>query len=171
MKTRSAFALVLLGVGTLALALQDANVVKALIQKEMNGYVAAMKKRDAKAVEKFILANFAPEFKDTDMRGTSRNRQQTVDAVHQNLAMLKSVKGMTLNITSIKVTGNKATTTERMVLDATINGIADPAKPSTLKVDSTWNGTYVKKGAKWLCTSSKTIKEKVLIDGKAFPSG
>ncbi len=168
MKTRSAFALVTLGICTLAVAFQDANAVKAVIQKEMNGYVAAMKQRDAKAVEKFILANFAPEFKDTDMRGTSRNRQETIDAVHSNISMLKSVKSMTLTITTIKVTGNKATTTERMVLDATITGIADPAKPSSLKVDSTWNGTYVKKGAKWLCTASKTVKEKVLIDGKVL---
>lgn len=171
MKTRSAFAVALLAAGAISFAIQDANAVKAAIQKEMVGYVNAMKKRDAKLVEKFILANFSQDFKDTDMRGQTRTRNQTIEAVHANIAMLKSVKSMTLKITAIKVNGNKATTTENMILDATIAGIADPKKTSTLKVDSTWTGSYVKTGAKWLCTSSKTVKEKVMIDGKAFPSG
>lgn len=169
MKTRSAIVVALLAVGAISFAIQDANAVKAAIQKEMVGYVNAMKKRDAKLVEKFILANFSQDFKDTDMRGQTRTRNQTIEAVHANIAMLKSVKSMTLTITAIKVNGNKATTTENMVLDATINGIADPKKSSTLNVNSTWTGTYVKAGTKWLCTSSKTVKEKVMIDGKAFP--
>ncbi len=169
MRTRSVFAVALLAAGAVAFAFQDANTVKAAIQKEMAGYVAAMKKRDAKGVEKFILANFSQDFKDTDMNGQSRSRNQTIEAVHANISMLKSVKSMTLQITSIKVNGNKATTTENMVLDATITGIADRTKTSTLKVDSTWTGTYVKTGNKWLCNTSKTTKEKVWIDGKVFP--
>lgn len=164
MKTK--FALVGLALFALAPAAQDVNAVKATIQKEMAGYVNAMKKRDGKLVEKFILANFTQDFKDTDMRGQSRNRNQTIEAVHANISMLKSVKSMSLTITSIKVNGNRATTTEQMVLDATISGIADRTKTSTLKVDSTWTGTYVKTGSKWLCNSSKTVKEKVVIDGK-----
>ena len=42
----------------------------------------------------------------------------------------------------------------------------DAKKTSVLKVDSQWTGTYVKKGGKWLCTSSHTTKETVTIDGQ-----
>jgi len=153
-------------IAALAPAVQDANAVKAQIQKEMNGYVAAMKKRDTKQMEKFVLANFDPSFKDTSMDGTTRNRQETIKVMKENIAMLRSVKAMSVKIVSIKVVGNKATTTEEMTLDALIAPMAPNLKASTLKVDSTWMGTYVKKGAKWLCTASKSTKEKVLIDGK-----
>jgi hypothetical protein len=151
---------------TLCAAIDDPNAVKAAIQKEMNGYVAATKKKDGATVVKFILANFSPDFKDTDMKGNVRTRQQTIDAMKGNMASLKSVEVMKLDITSIKVTGNKATTTEHMVMAATLNPFQEGSKPAKLNVDSTWVGSYVKKGAKWWCTSSKTVKEKVLLDGK-----
>ncbi|MBC8064179.1 MAG: nuclear transport factor 2 family protein [Chlorobia bacterium] len=163
--------LVLLGLAVFALApaIQNPDVVKAAIQKEMTGYAAALKKKDGALVEKIILANFSPEFKDTDMKGTIRNRQQTIDAMKQNIGMLQSVKSIRLDIVSLKLVGGKAMTTEHMVMDATIPPIGAGAKNSSLKVDSTWNGTYVKKGDKWWCVSSKGTKETVLIDGKKIP--
>ncbi len=164
MKAR--FALLGLFVFALASAGQDPAAVKSAIQKEMNGYVAAMKKRDVKAVEKFIMDNFAQEFRDTDLKGVTRTRQQTVEAVRQNISMLKTVKAMSIEIKSIKMVGGKAITSEQMVLDATINGMSPDKPTSTLKVDSMWQGTYEKRGAKWICTLSKTVKEKVMIDGK-----
>jgi hypothetical protein len=148
----------------LAGAIDDPAAVRASIQKEMNGYVAAMKKKDTKLVEKFILANFSADFKDTDSRGNVRTREQTLELMKANIAQLKSIDKMDFKITSIKVAGDKATTSEHMVLEATVPG--EGAKTSKLSVDSTWTGSYVKKGAKWLCTASKTIKEKVLLDGK-----
>lgn len=151
---------------TLCAAVDDPNAVKASIQKEMNGYVAATKKKDAATVTKFILANFAPEFKDTDLKGNVRTRQQTIDAMKGNIGSLKSVDAMKLDITSVKVNGTKATTTEHMVMAATLNPFQQGGKPVKLNVDSTWAGSYVKKGNKWLCVSSKTLKEKVLLDGK-----
>jgi len=165
MRTRYVFGIAIFALSMMTNAIDDPAAVKASIQKEMNGYVSAMKKKDLKVVEKFILANFTPEFKDTDSLGKVRTRQETLDLMKQNIAQLKSVDKMELSITSIKVAGNTATTSEHMVLEATIPS-AEPTKTSKLSVDSIWIGTYVKKGAKWLCTTSKTTKEKVLIDGK-----
>ena len=167
MRTR----LVFLGLAVFALApaIQSPNAVKTAIQREMNGYAAALKKKDHASVEKFILANFAPEFKDTDTKGTTRNRQQTIEAMKTNMGMLQSVKSIRLDVVTLKLAGTKATTTEHMVMDAMIGPMAQGAKPSTLRVDSSWNGTYVKKGNKWWCISSKATKETVLIDGKKIP--
>lgn len=164
---KTCFGIVAVGLLSLCVAIEDPNAVKAVIQKEMNGYVAAVKKKDGATVAKFILANFAPEFKDTDLKGVSRTRQETIDKMNSNLSALQSVESMKLDITTIKVTGNKATTTERMVMAATIKPFQQGGKTAKLSIDSTWAGTYVKKGAKWWCTSSKAVKEKVLLDGKA----
>lgn len=150
----------------LAPAAQDANAVKAAIQMEMNGYVAAMKRKDGAAVEKFVIANFDKTFKDTDITGKTRTRTEVIKLMKENLSMLKSVRTMSIKIESIKLVGGKALTTERMLLDATIVPMNPNAKTSTLKVDSTWSGVYVLKGNKWMCVTSKTTKEKVLIDGK-----
>lgn len=167
MKTR----LVFLGLAVFALApaIQNASAVKASIQKEMNGFAAAIKKKDAAAIEKIFLANFSPEFKDTDTKGRTRNRQQSIDAMKMNIGALQSVKSIKLDVVTLKLTGNKATTTERMAMDAVIGPMGQGTKPSTLKVDSSWNGTYVKKGNKWVCVLSKATKESVLIDGKKIP--
>jgi len=164
MRIRYALGIAILAMSVLTNAIDDPAAVRASIQKEMNGYVAAMKKKDSKLVEKIILANFAPEFKDTDSRGMVRTRDETLKVMKDNIAQLKSVDKMTFNITSIKLAGDKATTSEHMILEATVPG--EGAKTSKLSVDSTWTGSYVKKGAKWLCTASKTITEKVLLDGK-----
>jgi hypothetical protein len=138
---------------------------KAAIEKQMGGYVAALKARDVKKVEAIIRANFAPDFKDIGMDGQARTLDDTVAQMKMNVSMLKSVKSASLAIKSVKVAGNTATTVEAFKLDAVIAIPNDP-KPHTLKVDSIWSGSYAKKNGRWWCLSSKTTKESVSVDGK-----
>ena len=131
----------------------------------MNGYMEAMKTKDPAKVEAIIKANFTPEFKDIDTKGKVMTRDQTIATMKQNISSIKSFKSLKLTVGNVKVKGNQATTVEHLVIKGTL---ADPGngKTMTIDVDATWNGTYVKKGGKWMCTSSKATKESVLIDGK-----
>jgi hypothetical protein len=158
--------LTLLTASFAANAIQSAAAVQSTIQKEMNGYVEAMKRKDVKAMEKVVLANFDPAFKDVGIDGKTTNRQQTIASMKRNVSMLKSIQSMSLKIVSCKIVNGKAMTTEHMQLDATLVPMSPGAKNSRLKVDSMWNGVYVHKGSKWMCISSKTTKEKATIDGK-----
>lgn len=155
-----------LGLVAAAIALESPAEVKAAIQKQMSAYANAIKVKNIVQVESVIKANFTADFKDTDTKGTIRNREQTIQAMRANVSSLKTVNNVKLTIDSIKLTGDKATTTEHFILDATMTNPADMKKTAVLKVDSTWTGSYVQKGGKWLCISSKAIKETVTIDGK-----
>lgn len=140
--------------------------VKAAIAKQMAGYVAAVKARDVDKVEAIIRANFAPEFKDVGLQGRTMDLEQMIRQAKSNISALKSVQQASLVITSLKVVGNKATTKEAFKLSALLQNPNDPKKTHTLKVDSNWTGTYVKRNGRWWCTYSKTTSEKVLFDGK-----
>lgn len=149
-----------------AIAIESPAEVKAAIQKQMSAYANAIKAKNIVQVESVIKANFTADFKDTDTRGTIRNREQTIQAMRANVSALKTVNNVKLTIDSIKLAGDKATTTEHFILDATMTNPTDMKKTSVLKVDSSWTGSYVKKGGKWLCVSSRAIKETVTVDGK-----
>ncbi|ODU52784.1 hypothetical protein ABT09_02440 [bacterium SCN 57-13] len=148
-----------------AFAFDDAAKAKAQIQTEMSKYATAIKKKDAAGLEKIIKANFSEDFKDTDSKGNVRNREQTIQAMKQNITMLKTVKSVSVKVEKLTIKGGTATSNEHMVMKAVIAG-PDPKQTATLDVDSSWVSTYVKKGAKWICTASKGGKEKVLINGK-----
>lgn len=162
---KSKFALATLALISISAAADSPAQVKAAIGKQMANYVTALRARDMAKVESIIRANFAPEFKDISSDGKVRNLEQTITQMRMNVSILKSVKSASLVITGVKVAGDKATTSEVFKLDATI-GLPNDQKPHSLKVDSTWTGTYAKKNGRWWCTSSKTTKENALIDGK-----
>jgi len=153
------------GVVALASAFDQASAFKSFMQGQMNQYVAAIKSRDLTKIEQVIKANFSADFKDTDLKGQVRNRDKTIDGMQRNVSSLQALDFISAKIESAKVMGNKASTVEHMILKGSLRG-TDPAKPDKLSVDSVWTATYVKQGGRWLCTTSKTIKEKVLVNGK-----
>ncbi|MCC7231249.1 MAG: nuclear transport factor 2 family protein [Fimbriimonadaceae bacterium] len=155
-----------LGLVAAAIAIESPAEVRAAIQKQLLIYTNAIKAKNLTQVESVIKANFTADFKDTDTRGTIRNREQTIQAMRANVSALKTVNNVKLTIDSIKLTGDKATTTEHFILDATMTNPTDMKKTAVLKVDSSWTGSYVKKGGKWFCIASKAIKETVTVDGK-----
>ena len=167
MKLRVPFGLILLC--SIAFAADSPAQVRAAVQREMNGYIQAMKKRDLAAIEKIILANFAPEFKDTDIKGKSSSRDETIKAMKQNVASFKSISNASLNIVKMAVNGDKATSSEVFKLDGVVAG-AGNGKTAKISLDLAWTGTYVKRNGKWLCVASKSTKERVLVNGKPLPN-
>jgi flagellar hook assembly protein FlgD len=140
--------------------------VKSAIQGQMAGYILALKARDEKKVEAVIRANFAPEFKDVGLRGRTMDLEQTIKQMKSNISTLKSVQGATLVVAKVTVAGSKATTSELFTLSAQLQDPNDSKKTHTLKVDSAWTGTYVKRSGRWWCVRSVTTRENVLLDGK-----
>src|SRR5262249_40059211 len=120
MRLRFPLALALGALFVLTTAADDPNTVKAGLQKEINRYVAAMKKKDFPAVKAVILANFTSDFKETDPQGTVRTREQVLDVLKQNLQQLKEINSLTYTINSLKLAGKDASTTEKMVLEGTV---------------------------------------------------
>jgi hypothetical protein len=159
--TIAAFALL-----AIAVAADSPAQVKSSIGKQMAGYITALRAKDLVKVEAVIRANFAPEFKDVGLHGKTMNLEQTIAQTKSNISTLKSVQQASLEITSIKVAGNKATTNEVFKLAATLQDPNDPKKTHTLKVDSAWTGTYTKRNGRWWCVHSKSTRENVLFDGK-----
>jgi hypothetical protein len=167
MKTRTLFGLFLLS--SIAAAGDSPAQVRAAVQQQMNLYVSAMKKKDGAAIEKVILANFAPDFKDVDIKGKARSRDETIQTMKQNISSFKSISNVSLRIVKMTVSGDKATSSEVFKLDGLIGG-SGKAKTAKIQLDLAWIGTYIKRNGRWLCTQSKSTKERVLINGKPVPN-
>jgi hypothetical protein len=164
MKLKSIFLIV--AFAAIAAAADSPAQVKAALQSQMGLYVGAIKSKDVKKVEAAIRANFAPEFIDFDVKGRKRTLEETINMMKMNVSTLKSVKAIKLDVASVKLSGDKASTVENFLLDAVVMEPGDSKKSHTLKVQTSWAGTYVKRNGKWMCTSSKAIKEVVHFDGK-----
>ena len=137
---------------------------------EMAKYVAAFKRKDLKAVEAIIRANFAKDYKTIDLKGKTTDLNYMLAQEKEHMAMLKKVEKMSLKISGLKVNGNTAVGKGAFSLDAIVSG--DPHKPKEthkLHVESTWDLKMKKVGNKWWAAEDKTTSEKVLIDGKPMP--
>lgn len=154
------------GLAVLAMAFDEVSAFKSFMQEQMGLYTKAIKEKDLGRIEKVIMANFTPGFKDTDLKGAVRDRAKVIEGMQRNVSSLQSLDFISLKIEDVKITGNKAVTVEHMVMKGWLQS-ANPAKPDKLFVDSTWTGQYVKQNGRWMCTATKTTKEKVLVNGKA----
>lgn len=162
---RPALVLALSLVATGALA-SEASELRAHIQRAMNRYVAAFKKKDMRVQESVLRANFSPGFKAIDMKGKKSNLNQMIQMQLENNASIRSVKRISLNVSGIRVRGNKATGRGSFMLDAMIPNPGNPDKLSRLRVDSRWNMTLAKKKGKWWVIQDKATREVATVDGR-----
>jgi hypothetical protein len=149
----------------------DNAALQKRINAEMAKYAAAFKAKDSKTCEAILRANFAKDYKTTDMQGKVTGLDHMIQQEKQHLGMIKSVNSMHLKVTDIKIKGDKATGKGSFHLEATVVGDdKNSNKFHKLHVASSWDANFIRKSGKWWVSSDKTTSEKVLIDGKPIGS-
>ena len=139
------------------------------VNAEMTKYVAALKKKDAKTCEAILRANFAPDYKATDLKGKVTGLEDMISQEKMHIAMIKNVQSATLKVSNVKINGDRATAKGHFVMNATVGDQKTPSAIHKLHVSSSWDANFRKKSGKWWVQSDKTTSEKVTMDGKPLP--
>ncbi len=159
----TAVALGALSVSTFAR--DESRNLKAAIQSEMDQYCAATKKKDFDTMEKIVHANFAKDYKTTDINGQTLTRDEWMSRIRQQMHSIKDIKQCDLRCESIQVKGDQAIASESIDISMTIPG-KSPKKFSEFRKHSTMTVVFAKANGKWLAKSSKTKTDSITIDGK-----
>jgi hypothetical protein len=151
------------------LVFDESASLQSHINSVMGQYASAFRKKDAAACEKIIRANFATDYKSTDMKGKTIGLDEWITQDKQHMAMTKTVKSIHLSMGDVKVKGNMATGKGTFHLSALVGDEKDPKKTHKLEIQSKWNCTLKKVGKKWWVSEDKATMEKELLDGKPMP--
>lgn len=166
----TALALLVLSASVFGLGGDDAATLKASMQAGMNKYIAAWKKKDSKTTEAVIRAHFSKDFKASDSKGKALTLDEWIAQDKMQMAMVQSVKKMSLTMDKVVVKGSTATSQDKFMADFVIAN-PDPnskAKTAVLHVEGTSASTLKKIGGKWMFVSMKESATKMLLDGKPF---
>ena len=162
----------ILALAVSAMAGEAENRLKAHINAQFKGFVAAFKKKDMAGVEAKIRGFFHKDFLNTDPQGKVMNLEEMIATEKQHMAGMRSIQEISLKLPKVKVYGvNSARTTEEFRLYATISLPDNPDKVSKLKVVSKGTSEYRKVYGRWMAHSSKASSEQVWIDGVLMPPG
>jgi hypothetical protein len=138
---------------------------KSDTQKKFDKYCAAVKKKDAKGIEKALRATFAPEFKFVPKKGKSINLSVWIEHEKMQIHMTESVKAVSLHADSLKM--GKGTATMQVTLSYEGMAKIDPkAKAGLLKFVATSDQTMVQKDGKWWVTEMREGTSKTWFNGK-----
>ncbi|HRF59055.1 MAG TPA: nuclear transport factor 2 family protein [Fimbriimonadaceae bacterium] len=159
-------ALLALAGGIAIVRADEAKDMTKRVQAGMNDFTKAVMRKDYTQAESVLKANFSPKFVYTRANGETMKLNDWLAQMKVQFAMLKSVSKMSMTISNVKVTGNKATSKETFVMVATMPNMQDPKKTSKLEVNSTSSSVWEKTAKGWMCISSKDLNETVKIDGK-----
>ena len=148
---------------------QASSDLQRRVNAEMAKYVAALKKKDAKTCEAILRANFAPDYKATDLKGKVTGLDDMISQEKMHMAMIKNVQSATLKVSNVKINGDRATSKGHFVMNATVGDQKNAGATHKLHVSSSWDANFRKKSGKWWVQSDKTTSEKVTMDGKPLP--
>ena len=144
-----------------ATADEAANLTRSM-QASMDKYCAAVVKRDFKAADKIILANFASDCKFVSA-GKVMDLKTWMTLNNQQLVAMSSITKLSMKLSKVKVTGSRASSVENFLMVANVK---DNKKISVLRVTASNVTAMQKRNGKWLCTMVTSTPGKMMIDGK-----
>ena len=156
---------------TSAFAFDEAATLKTNMQAAMNQYMAAWKKKDAKAAEAVIRANFAKDFKATGAGGQTMNLEQWIAQDKMQMTQVKTVKSISMIVGKVTVKGATASSTDSFSADFVVNNPQSPKRTSDMHIESKGITTLKKVGGKWMVASMKESSTKMTMDGKSVGAG
>ena len=158
----------LVALAALALA-EDSRTVAKHIQGEMDKYVAAVKKKNYKAADAVILANFSPSCKLVGTDGKALPLKDWMKENDDQFRSMKTLASISLRLTNPMLKGSSFTGTEKYSMTGTTVNPKDPKKTSKISITGVADMQMVKKNGKWAVTKRTDKSVTVTIDGKTMP--
>ncbi|GEM_PF-2917885 len=157
----AATGLAVLTLPSLLLADAEEDRAKALIQSIYDEWNAALKKRDLPAFER----NHTSDYIYIDRKGTKRPLKHLIAEIRGLLPKLDAREAET-KIESIKVKGETATV--EMEEKAFLFLKREDGTSARVEVQTYGRDFWVRRNGKWLLKQSRTLEEKMLMDGREF---
>lgn len=130
---------------------------KTDLQKKLDAYCAAVKKKDVKAVERILRDTLSPQFVYVSGAGRPFMFSDWIGLQKQQVTLMDKVTSMSIHIDSLKIVNGTAAMTTTSHFVGTIKD-GPNMKPEARAFEGRSEQTLVKQRGKWLVTKMREAR-------------